>query len=105
MLLAGAAAAWYFAGPTQAVDSLGPTVKVERGPLLVTLSEKAEIDAAEKLIISNSLRRDVVIKAVAPQGPIVKGALVVEFECKELDDALDEAEIEVLKEANLLEEA
>ncbi|MCY2924160.1 MAG: HlyD family efflux transporter periplasmic adaptor subunit [Planctomycetota bacterium] len=45
------------------------------------------------------------IKAVAPQGPIVKGALVVEFQCKELDDALDEAEIEVLKEANLLEEA
>ncbi|MCY2931480.1 MAG: HlyD family efflux transporter periplasmic adaptor subunit [Planctomycetota bacterium] len=101
----GGAAAWYVTSRPEALESLGPVVKVSRGPLLVTLSEKAEIEAADKLVISNTLRRNVVIKAVAPQGPIAKGALVVEFECKELDDALDDAEIEVLKVANLLEDA
>lgn len=105
MLLVGGAAAWYFTGSGEAAAGPGPTAKVVRGPMLVTLSEKAEIEAAEKIIVANTLRRTVVIKAVAPQGPIVKGALIVEFECKELDDALEDAEIEVLKEENLLEDA
>lgn len=72
------------------------TGKVTRGALSVTVNESGEIEADRSTVIQNELKWPVIIKSVVPDGTVVqKGDKVIEFECKELSDAIEMAKIEL----------
>lgn len=59
--------------------------------LVITTTEDGTVEAEENVVISNELRWSVIIKQVVEEGTIVKeGELIIEFECKNLEDAIDQ---------------
>ncbi len=76
--------------------SFGPSTIVERGELLVSVTEAGELEAERRKVISNELRWPVIIREVVAEGTTVElGQTIIEFECKELLDAITRKEIEV----------
>ena len=65
------------------------TASAERGSLTVRVIESGEIEAEHREVIANELRWPVYIAKVVPDGTEVKkGDLIVQYECKDLLDAL-----------------
>ena len=79
----------------------GPTAAARRGPMTVSVTETGEVQAEKKLNISNELQWPVVIKSVVSEGTVVKeGDVVVEFECKELVDSIEQQELTITSSDN-----
>ncbi len=67
------------------------TAEVIRETLVITTTEDGTVEAEEKVVITNELRWPVIIKTVVEEGTVVeKGDLIIEFECKALEDAIDQ---------------
>ena len=74
--------------------------------LVITTTEDGTVEAEEKVLISNELRWPVIIKSVVEEGTVVeKGDLIIEFECKALDDAIDQKELHLNNAELALEQA
>ena len=72
------------------------TADVTRGPLVISVIESGEVEAETRKTISNSLTWPVVIKTVVAEGTTVReGDTIIEFECKELMDAISTQKITV----------
>jgi len=99
-LIVVGAAWWLRAGP--APESLSrPSAFVERGPLVISITEAGELESERKKVISNQLRWPVVIREVVPEGTRVKkGETIIRFECKELSDAITQQELDVTTAKN-----
>ncbi|MCE5328396.1 MAG: hypothetical protein LLG01_18500 [Planctomycetaceae bacterium] len=77
-------------------ESLGPLTKVTGGPMVISVTQAAEIQPASRKVIANELRWPVVIKEVVPEGTrVVEGQTIVLFECKDLTDDVDTRRLEV----------
>lgn len=75
-------------GRTQDTD-FGPTAPVERGSMVISVTEGGEIEAGKRKVISNELQWPVIIDKVVAEGTIVaEGDEIVVFECKALLDAI-----------------
>ncbi len=62
--------------------------------LVITTTEDGTVEAEEKVLITNELKWSVIIKSVVEEGTVVeKGDLIIEFECKNLEDAIDQKEL------------
>jgi len=71
-----------------------PSAKVERGPMVVSITEDGEIMAERQQVITNDLRWSVTIEYVYPEGKVIpKGETVIRFKCDELVDAAEEQEL------------
>jgi len=71
-----------------------PSAKVERGPMVVSITEDGEIMAERQQVITNDLRWSVTIEYVWPEGKVVpKGKSVIRFKCDNLIDAAEEQEL------------
>jgi RND family efflux transporter MFP subunit len=105
LLAAGglAAGAWklWGAGTGAAQMDSGPTARVTRGQLIVSVTESGEVEAERRKVISNQLQWPVTIKSVVEEGSLVReGETIVVFECKELEDAIARKEIDVTNADN-----
>ena len=82
------------------------TAEVIRETLIITTTEDGTVEAEEKVLISNELRWPVIIKSVVEEGTVVdEGDLIIEFECKALDDAIDQKELHLNNAELSLEQA
>ena len=101
LVLCGAAAAWWFRGGSVLMDDLGPTALVEKGPLVISITEAGELESERKKVVSNQLRWPVIIKEVVAEGTGVKqGETIIKFECKELGDAITREKLNVMTAQN-----
>jgi len=74
--------------------------------LIITSTENGTVEAEEKIVIANELRWPVIIKSVVEEGTVVKeGELIIEFECKALEDAIDRKILELNSAELALEQA
>jgi len=79
----------------------GAVAEVTRGELVVNVIETGTLEAERRKVIKNELNWPVIIKRVVPDGSIVeKDDVVIEFECKELIDAISERELSVTTARN-----
>jgi len=77
-----------------------------RENLIITTTEDGTVEAEEKVLISNELKWPVIIKSVVEEGTVVdKGELIIEFECKALEDAIDQKELHLNNAQLALEQA
>ncbi len=82
------------------------TAEVIRETLIITTAEDGTVEAEEKVVITNELRWPVIIKSVVEEGTVVKkGDLIIEFECKALEDAIDQKELHLNNADLALEQA
>ena len=78
-----------------------PTATVTRGSLPITVCETGELEAERRKIISNELTWSVIIKELVDEGTVVQeGETIVQFECKELLDAIASEELQVTSALN-----
>jgi len=93
-----AAGGWWLmsAGGGETYD--GPTRAVERGPLVISVSEGGTIEAREKVILKCEVdERSTTITYLVPEGTHVQeGDLVIELDASVLTDELYDEEIDVL---------
>ena len=83
------------------ITSSGPMVSVVRGPMTVSVIESGELESERQKVIANELRWPAIIKEVVPEGTLVKkGQTIIEFECKELIEAIEQEELEVTTAKN-----
>jgi len=62
--------------------------------LIITTTEDGTVEAEEKVVVTNELKWPVIIKSVVEEGTVVKkGDLIIEFECKALEDTIDQKEL------------
>ena len=89
-------------GPDDAGEAdNGPTDVATVGPMTVIINEAGEIQAEKRRPISNDLSWPVIIKDLVDEGTIVKeGQTIIEFECKELADAIVGQDITVTSAKN-----
>ncbi|KKL74328.1 hypothetical protein LCGC14_2065970, partial [marine sediment metagenome] len=81
--------------------SNGPTGRVVRGPLVISVTEKGELESERRKVVSNELRWPVIIKEVVAEGTLAKeGQIIIQFECKELIDAIEREELDVTTAKN-----
>jgi|GEM_PF-1175926 len=74
--------------------------------LIITTTEDGTVEAEEKVLISNELKWSVIIKSVLEEGTVVeRGDLIIEFECKNLEDAIDQKELHLNNAELALEQA
>ena len=93
-------------GEPREASTKSATTKAKEGPLVVTSTESGTLESKEKTVIANELEWSVIIKSVKEEGELVKqGELVVEFECKELIDAIEDKELEIENAQMDLEQA
>jgi len=79
----------------------GLSARVQLGPLIVSVTESGEVEARDRKVISNELRWPVVILEVVDEGERVEeGQTIVQFECKELIEAIERQELEVTAAEN-----
>jgi len=79
----------------------GPTAVVTRGPMVVMLAKKGELQAERRTVISNALRWPVVIQQVVDEGTLVReGDTIIQLECKELADAVIKEQLDVTSAEN-----
>ncbi len=97
VLLAGAGlGSYYWVNGGQGQADQGLTAQVQRGELLVTISEKGEIEAAESEVIRNELPWSATIVYIVENGtPVEAGDRVVEFECEKLETEIEEERLAV----------
>lgn len=70
--------------------------RAEIGPLVVRVVESGEIEAERRDIVSNELNWPVFIKQIAADGSIInQNDTIVEFECRDLADAVDAQKLKV----------
>ena len=104
LLVAGAATAgaiWWRPARSATARSLGPTAEVTRGEMVVTMNVGGELRADSRTVISNELRWPVVIQEVVAEGTLVKeGDTIVQFECRELTDAITQQELNLTSAEN-----
>jgi multidrug efflux pump subunit AcrA (membrane-fusion protein) len=101
LLAGGALGAWQLWGRSGPEIAGVPAAPVTRGSLVVTVNESGEVEAEKRKIIRNELHWPVVIKSVVPDGTVVEqGDLIIEFECKELIDALRKQELTYSRASN-----
>ncbi len=82
------------------------TAEAIRETLIITATEAGTVEAEEKVIIANELKWSVIIKKVVEEGTVVKeGDLIIEFESKKLEDAIDAKELAINKAELTLEQA
>ncbi len=82
------------------------TAEAIRETLVITSTESGTVEAEEKVVISNQLKWSVIIKKVVDEGTVVKqGQLIIEFECKNLEDAIDALELALNNAELALEQA
>ena len=97
---------WGLSGTGDKKVSAGLIAEVKRGPMVVSITERGDVEAEKKKVISNELRWPVIIKQVVPDGTLVKeGDLAIQFECKELNDAIIKSKLDVASAENLYTEA
>lgn len=95
------AAVFLFGGFGGGETAWGMTSRVTRGRLPITVRDAGTVEPEKKLVISNELDWSVIIKWVAEEGSRVeKGEKIIEFECKELIDALNQQELRVTAAQN-----
>jgi HlyD family secretion protein len=83
------------------LTGLGMSARIARGPLAVTVRDSGTVEPERKVVVSNELEWPVIIKWVADEGTRVeKGEKIIEFECKELTDALSQQELRVAAAQN-----
>lgn len=101
-LVAGGSAATYLVvGASEEEIETGPTATVTRGEMVVKLVETGEIEAENRKIIRNELPWTAIITRIVEDGSIVEAnQVIIEFDCKELDDALKQQEIKVSSARN-----
>ncbi len=81
--------------------SNGPTGRVVRGPLVISVTERGELESERRKVVSNELRWPVIIKEVVAEGTLAKeGQIIIQFECKELIDAIEREELDVTTAKN-----
>ena len=98
--------AWGVSGSTGPRIDPGMMAEVKRGPLIVSVTERGDVEAEKKKVISNELRWSVIIKQVVTDGTSVKeGDVIIEFECKELSDAIAKNKMDVQETESLYIEA
>ena len=69
--------------------ALPPADKATKGPLVISVTESGELEADKRTVIANDLQWPVIIRQVVPEGTLTRaGDTIIEFECKELDDAV-----------------
>jgi HlyD family secretion protein len=101
-LVAAGGTATYFAVGTggETIDA-GPTATVTRGPMTVKLVETGEIQAEKRKIIRNELPWTAIITRLVEDGSMVEAnEVIIEFDCKELTDAIKQQEIKVASARN-----
>jgi len=82
------------------------TAEAIREKLVITSTEAGTVEAEEKVVIANELKWSVIIKKVVEEGTVVKeGQLIIEFECKNLEDAIDAKELALNNAELALEQA
>ncbi|MDP6045267.1 MAG: hypothetical protein QGH94_08055 [Phycisphaerae bacterium] len=102
--LPAAGGCWVFGGAEG--DSAKQTAEAIRETLVITVSEAGTVEAEEKVVIANELKLSVIIKKVVEEGTVVKeGDLIVEFESKNLEDAIDAKELAINNAELTLEQA
>ena len=83
-----------FSGPRTEVPAGGALAEATRGPLVISITESGEIEAKNSMKVANELNWAVVIRKVVPAGTLVKkGDLIVQFDCQELKDAIDQQQV------------
>ena len=81
--------------------SNGPTGRVVRGPLVISVTERGELESERRKVVSNELRWPVIIKEVVAEGTLAKeGQIIIQFECKDLIDAIEREELDVTTAKN-----
>ena len=77
-----------------------------RETLIITATEAGTVEAEEKVVIANELKWSVIIRKVVDEGTVVKeGDLIIEFESKKLEDAIDAKELALNNAELSLEQA
>ncbi|MDP6636543.1 MAG: hypothetical protein QGG42_16720 [Phycisphaerae bacterium] len=95
---------WPFGGDQSAASK--QTAEAIRETLIITATEAGTVEAEEKVIIANELKWSVIIKKLVEEGTVVKeGDLIVEFESKKLEDAIDAKELAINNADLTLEQA
>lgn len=101
LVAGGSAATWMAVGASEEEIETGPTATVTRGEMVVKLVESGEIEAAKRKIIRNDLPWTAIITRIVEDGSIVEAnQVIIEFDCKELIDALKQQEIKVSSARN-----
>ncbi len=101
LVAGGSAATWLAVGASDEAIETGPTATVTRGEMVVKLVETGEIEAERRKIIRNELPWTAIITRIVEDGSIVDAnQVIIEFDCKELDDALKQQEIKVSSARN-----
>lgn len=96
---------WAFSGSSEAQSTV-EVATVTRGPLVVIYPEQGELKADRSKIISNEVGRTAIIKTVADHGAVVrKDETIIEFESKDLIDAIEAQELKVTSSQNDLTQA
>ena len=86
--------AYLWAGGDAVQEQLGATDRIVRGPMRVTINASGEVEADEKEVIRNDLPWSARISYVVANGsPVKQDQRVLEFECKELTEALEREEM------------
>ncbi len=87
-------------------NSANQTAEAIRETLVITATEAGTVEAEEKVVIANQLKWSVIIKKVVEEGTVVKeGDLIIEFESKKLEDAIDAKELAINNAELTLEQA
>jgi len=103
-LAGGLGGCWPFGGGDDSASR--QTAEAIRETLVITATEAGTVEAEEKVIIANELKWSVIIKKVVEEGTVVKeGDLIVEFESKKLEDAIDAKELAINNAELTLEQA
>lgn len=77
-------------------DSIGPTTRVKKGPLTITVSEGGTLEAHNQVIIKDKVRGSRTIIYLIDEGTHVKkGDLLVQLDASDLTDGLVDQEIDV----------
>ena len=96
VIVLGTAALWRAHKAAPDTTPIGPTARVQRGPLVISINESGELEAERRKVISNELRWPVVIRSLVKEGTLVKeGEPIIEFECKELSDSITQQQLNV----------
>lgn len=99
LLIGGGVALWSTMGLNKGEElSLAdlPVATVRTGPLVISVKEFGELESEKRTIISNELEWSVIIKSVVDNGTLVEqGETIIEFECKELLEAIDAQDLKV----------
>jgi HlyD family secretion protein len=98
VLLMAAMAVWQLAGPRRdAADTAVPLVVVQRGPLVISVTESGTIQNRERAVVKSQVEGTATILFLVPEGiDVRKGDLLVELDSSRLHDSRAQQQITVL---------